>query len=55
MLYLKNVFRALFDHVRDGVPVRGARKQGLQNQHVERALEHLGGRLIGLFFGHTGD
>ena len=43
-----------FDHVRDSVPMRGSRQQGLQNQHVKRALQHLGGLLVRFFLGHTG-
>jgi hypothetical protein len=41
MFHLKNFFRAMLNGVSDGVAVSGAQDQGLQNQQVERTLEHL--------------
>ena len=41
MLHLQKIARAVFDHVRDGMTVSRPAHQGLQHQHVERALEHV--------------
>src|SRR4051812_48571858 len=41
VLDLKNIFRTMLDGVGDGVAVRGAERQRLEHQDVERPLEHV--------------
>ena len=43
----------MLDYVRDGVSVRGPESQGLENQHVQSALEKLGWQGFGLFASHV--
>jgi hypothetical protein len=51
VLDLKNIFRTVFDRVRDGVPVRRAERQRLEHEDIERSLEHvpLDGRTAALW------
>ena len=41
VLDLQHLVGALLDDVGDGVAMGGAGDEGVQNQHVERALEHV--------------
>jgi hypothetical protein len=41
VFHLEDGVRAPLDHVRDGVPVRGAESERLEDQEIERALEKL--------------
>jgi len=40
VFYLENIFGAALDGERNGVAVSGAEQQGLEDEHVESALQH---------------
>ncbi len=50
MFHLKDLLRAAFDGVGDGLSMGGARHQRAENQHIQSSLDHL--RLKGRF-AHT--
>src|SRR5436190_5414775 len=52
VLDLEHVVRPMFDRVRDGVPVRRAEHQRLEDQQVERALEQFALNWLISAFGH---
>jgi hypothetical protein len=43
---LEDAARHLLDSTRDAEPVHRLEAEGLQNQHVEGALDHIGGRSV---------
>ena len=53
VLYLENVFRAVLDGVSDGMPVSRSGYESLQDEQVERALQHLALQRIGIADGHA--
>src|SRR5216683_3932160 len=55
VLDLQNLIRAMLDHVSDGVSVRRAKSQRLQEQQVERTLDQVALQRSSASFGHKCD
>ena len=53
MFDLEDIFGAVLDGMRDGVAVRCAQDQGLENEQVERALQHLTRQRFSIFDRHA--